>query len=67
MMNNAGIGPNYSHDPALRLHETPEYSWDRIMGVNGKGVWLGCSEYLQPVPIHAPMGPHILIRINHPA
>ncbi|EGD88684.1 hypothetical protein H112_03605 [Trichophyton rubrum D6] len=43
MMNNAGIGPNYSHDPALRLHETPEYSWDRIMGVNGKGVWLGCK------------------------
>ncbi|EFE43467.1 hypothetical protein TRV_01754 [Trichophyton verrucosum HKI 0517] len=43
MVNNAGIGPNYNHDPALRLHETPEYSWDRIMGVNGKGVWLGCT------------------------
>ncbi|EFR00100.1 glucose 1-dehydrogenase 2 [Nannizzia gypsea CBS 118893] len=43
MVNNAGIGPNYNHDPTLRLHETPEHSWDRIMGVNGKGVWLGCK------------------------
>jgi NAD(P)-dependent dehydrogenase (short-subunit alcohol dehydrogenase family) len=25
------------------VHETPEESWDQIMAVNGKGVWLGCK------------------------
>ncbi|EGE02176.1 hypothetical protein TEQG_01216 [Trichophyton equinum CBS 127.97] len=24
MMNNTGLGPNYDHNPALRLHVTPE-------------------------------------------
>lgn len=38
--NNAGIGAR----PRARLHELPEESWDRVLGINLKGVWL-CMKY----------------------
>ena len=38
--NNAGIGAS----PRVRLHELPEESWDRVLGINLKGVWL-CMKY----------------------
>lgn len=38
--NNAGIGAR----PRARLHELPEESWDRVLGINLKGVWL-CLKY----------------------
>lgn len=44
MVNNAGISPIGIQGPGQRTHETSEISWDKIMGVNGKGVWLGCSK-----------------------
>ncbi|KKZ68062.1 hypothetical protein EMCG_06274 [[Emmonsia] crescens] len=43
MVNNAGISPIDIQGPDERTHETSEISWDNIMGVNGKGVWLGCK------------------------
>ncbi|KAF3482996.1 uncharacterized protein GIQ15_02320 [Arthroderma uncinatum] len=43
MVNNAGVGLIYRDGLSLRIHETPEFAWDKIMGVNGKGVWLGCT------------------------
>ncbi|EEH23126.2 hypothetical protein PABG_05337 [Paracoccidioides brasiliensis Pb03] len=43
MVNNAGISPIGLQPPGARIHETPEASWDKIMGLNGKGVWLGCK------------------------
>ncbi len=38
--NNAGIGSR----PRVLLHELPEESWDRVIGINLKGVWL-CMKY----------------------
>ncbi len=38
--NNAGIGSR----PRVVLHELPEESWDHVIGVNLKGVWL-CMKY----------------------
>src|SRR5712692_2567972 len=38
--NNAGIGAR----PRVLLHEFPEESWDRVLGINLKGVWL-CMKY----------------------
>ena len=38
--NNAGIGSR----PRVRLHELPEASWDRVLDINLKGVWL-CMKY----------------------
>lgn len=38
--NNAGIGSR----PRVRLHELSEESWDRVMSINLKGVWL-CMKY----------------------
>jgi NAD(P)-dependent dehydrogenase (short-subunit alcohol dehydrogenase family) len=38
--NNAGIGSR----PRVRLHELPEESWDRVIGINLTGVWL-CMKY----------------------
>lgn len=38
MYNNAGIFPSDDGGPT----ETPEPTWDRVMEVNLKGVWLGC-------------------------
>jgi NAD(P)-dependent dehydrogenase (short-subunit alcohol dehydrogenase family) len=38
--NNAGIGSR----PRVRLHELPEESWDRVLDINLKGVWL-CMKY----------------------
>ncbi|KAK2809257.1 hypothetical protein FQN50_003898 [Emmonsiellopsis sp. PD_5] len=43
MVNNAGISPIGIQQPGQRTHEIDEVSWDKIMGVNGKGVWLGCK------------------------
>ncbi|EDN10183.1 predicted protein [Histoplasma mississippiense (nom. inval.)] len=43
IVNNAGISPAGHQRPGDRIHETPEESWDRVMGLNGKGVWLGCK------------------------
>lgn len=39
LYNNAGIFP--ADDGGVT--ETPEATWDRVMGVNLKGVWLGCK------------------------
>jgi NAD(P)-dependent dehydrogenase (short-subunit alcohol dehydrogenase family) len=41
-MNNAGIG----HQPSL-THEVAEETWDRVMSINLKGVWL-CLKYELP-------------------
>src|SRR5262245_46283483 len=38
--NNAGIGAR----PRARLHELSEESWDRMLSINLKGVWL-CMKY----------------------
>jgi NAD(P)-dependent dehydrogenase (short-subunit alcohol dehydrogenase family) len=38
--NNAGIGAR----PRALLHELPEESWDRVLAINLKGVWL-CMKY----------------------
>ena len=38
--NNAGIGSR----PRVLLHELPEESWDRVLDINLKGVWL-CMKY----------------------
>jgi NAD(P)-dependent dehydrogenase (short-subunit alcohol dehydrogenase family) len=38
--NNAGIGSR----PRVRLHELPEESWDQVLDINLKGVWL-CMKY----------------------
>ena len=38
--NNAGIGAR----PRVLLHERSEESWDRVLGINLKGVWL-CMKY----------------------
>jgi len=38
--NNAGIGAR----PRALLHELPEESWDRVLSINLKGVWL-CMKY----------------------
>ncbi len=38
--NNAGIGSR----PRVLLHELPEESWDRVIGINLRGVWL-CMKY----------------------
>jgi NAD(P)-dependent dehydrogenase (short-subunit alcohol dehydrogenase family) len=38
--NNAGIGAR----PRALLHELPEESWDRVLRINLKGVWL-CMKY----------------------
>ena len=38
--NNAGIGSR----PRVLLHELPEASWDRVIDINLKGVWL-CMKY----------------------
>ena len=38
--NNAGIGSR----PRVLLHELPEESWDRVLSINLKGVWL-CMKY----------------------
>jgi NAD(P)-dependent dehydrogenase (short-subunit alcohol dehydrogenase family) len=38
--NNAGIGSR----PRAPLHECPEETWDRVLGINLKGVWL-CMKY----------------------
>lgn len=42
LVNNAGISWESQH-PSMRIHETPEESWDKTMAVNGKSVWLGCK------------------------
>jgi NAD(P)-dependent dehydrogenase (short-subunit alcohol dehydrogenase family) len=39
LYNNAGIFP----DDDGGVTETPESTWDRVMDVNLKGVWLGCK------------------------
>ena len=39
LYNNAGIFPNDDGG----VTETPEATWDRVMEVNLKGVWLGCK------------------------
>jgi NAD(P)-dependent dehydrogenase (short-subunit alcohol dehydrogenase family) len=39
MYNNAGIFPSDDGGPT----QTPEPTWDRVMEVNLKGVWLGCK------------------------
>jgi NAD(P)-dependent dehydrogenase (short-subunit alcohol dehydrogenase family) len=38
--NNAGVGAR----PRVRLHEISEESWDRLLDINLKGVWL-CMKY----------------------
>ncbi len=38
--NNAGIGSR----PRVLIHELPEESWDQVIGINLKGVWL-CVKY----------------------
>ncbi|KMP05228.1 glucose 1-dehydrogenase 3 [Coccidioides immitis RMSCC 2394] len=42
MVNNAGVANGPSNPPGP-IHKTPESSWDTIVGVNAKGVWLGCK------------------------
>jgi NAD(P)-dependent dehydrogenase (short-subunit alcohol dehydrogenase family) len=39
-LNNAGIGSR----PRVLLHELPEESWERVIDINLKGVWL-CMKY----------------------
>ena len=41
--NNAGI----EGDVSARIHEYPEDTWDHLMGINLKGVWL-CMKYEIP-------------------
>ena len=42
LVNNAGVGgTNVGGVQAPRLHDAPEEVWDRVMDVNGKGVFLG--------------------------
>ncbi|OJD19840.1 hypothetical protein AJ78_00199 [Emergomyces pasteurianus Ep9510] len=43
IVNNAGMTPAAHQGAGNRIHETPEVSWDKVMGLNGKGVWLGCK------------------------
>ncbi|OAX77879.1 hypothetical protein ACJ72_07817 [Emergomyces africanus] len=43
IVNNAGMTPAAHQSAGARIHETPEASWDKVMGLNGKGVWLGCK------------------------
>jgi NAD(P)-dependent dehydrogenase (short-subunit alcohol dehydrogenase family) len=39
MVNNAGIAPKGGHS----VWDESEESWDQVMNVNGKGVFLGCK------------------------
>ena len=41
LINNAGV---YQRKP---MHEISEEDWDLVMGVNGKGVFLGCKAVLE--------------------
>ncbi|KAK2807871.1 hypothetical protein FQN50_005260 [Emmonsiellopsis sp. PD_5] len=43
MVNNAGISPAGLQKPGQRIHDIDEISWDKVMAINGKGVWLGCK------------------------
>jgi NAD(P)-dependent dehydrogenase (short-subunit alcohol dehydrogenase family) len=43
MVNNAGVALEASHPRALRIHETPDETYDQTMKVNSRGVWLGCK------------------------
>ncbi|PGH06517.1 hypothetical protein GX51_02341 [Blastomyces parvus] len=43
IVNNAGITNAGLQTIGSLIHETPETSWDKVMGLNGKGVWLGCK------------------------
>ncbi|KAF2840069.1 NAD(P)-binding protein [Patellaria atrata CBS 101060] len=43
LVNNAGVSVESQHERPLRLHETEERDWDVTMGVNAKGVFLGCK------------------------
>lgn len=40
MVNNAGVGLELK-----RIHDLDESNWDTVMGINGKGTWLGCSKF----------------------
>lgn len=42
MVNNAGITERATtNSPPGRTHEQSEHTWDKVMAVNAKGVWLG--------------------------
>lgn len=49
MVNDAGIAFNGLHPPGMRIHEIPESAFDKIIAVNLKGVWLGCSTSSLPL------------------
>jgi NAD(P)-dependent dehydrogenase (short-subunit alcohol dehydrogenase family) len=43
MVNNAGIAAEANHPRTLRIHETPDETYDLTMRINSRGVWLGCK------------------------
>ena len=47
MVNNAGITHGTSGPGLLRLHELSENTYDQVMAVNAKGVFLGCKHALE--------------------
>lgn len=49
LFNNAGVSC------VGTLHETPEKEWDRVMGVNAKGIYLACK-YVVPIMIEQKSG-----------
>ena len=44
LVNNAGIS-----DASLRIEETSEESWEKVMSVNAKGVFLGTKSVIEPM------------------
>lgn len=51
MVNNAGIAVDSMRPANLRIHEVPEAAYDKVVGVNLKGVWLGCSMFCSSVSL----------------
>lgn len=43
MVNNAGISNQGLRPMNQRIHEVCEEAWDKVIAVNLKGVFLGCS------------------------
>jgi NAD(P)-dependent dehydrogenase (short-subunit alcohol dehydrogenase family) len=54
MVNNAGIAAEASHERPLRIHETPDDTYDKTMRVNARGVWLGCKYATKQMMVQEP-------------
>ena len=50
LVNNAGIGSAGVNRNRTMVEETTEEDWERVMGVNAKGVFLGTRRYSRDAP-----------------